>query len=152
VTGGAFDPSYDLSGIPDGFCLRITSDRYPAQFGVGKVNSLGLVPEIFVSGIPSAADGPFQVWIESFLPYEGGYLFQSLSTQDLPFAGGSLLLAPPISRGAWLSFDLFGGGGSSIEIAPSMIGQTWYYQCWFTDPGDPWGVGLSAGLEVTWYP
>jgi hypothetical protein len=40
----------------------------------------------------------------------------------------------------------------SIDITPAMIGQTWFFQGWFTDSGDPLGIGLTCGLEVTWYP
>jgi hypothetical protein len=152
TSGGAFDPTYDFSGLPDGFCLRINADRYPAYFGAGKPNSLGIVAELFASGIPSAADGSYEIWVESYLPGEVGYLFHGSATQAWPFAGGSLLIAPPIARGELIPFDFFGGGAATIEITPSMIGQTSYFQAWFTDPGDPWGVGTSGGLEVTWYP
>jgi hypothetical protein len=30
-----------------------------------------------------------------------------------------------------------------------MVGTTLYYQYWFRDPADSFGVGLSEGLEVT---
>ncbi len=152
VGGLAFDTSYDYSGVPDGFCLRMTLDRYPLLYGTGKVTSWGYVPEVFPGGFPSAANGPYTIWVDAALPFEVGYFFHGPSARDLPFVGGSLLVGPPIQRGPLLQFDFVGGAGIQVDITPSMIGQTWYFQSWFTDPGDPWGVGLSGGLEVTWYP
>jgi len=153
VTGLAFDPTYDYSGIPDGFCIRLSLDRYPFFYGTGKMTSVGNFPELYPSGFPSASYGPYQIWLDSYLSSnELGYLIFSGSARDVPFAGGSLLLGLPIYRGPVLDFDVFGGAGVSVDITPSMIGQTWFFQGWFTDPGDPWGVGLTCGLEVTWYP
>ena len=99
------------------------------------------------------AFGPYQIWLDSYLSSnEVGYLIVGTSARDVPFAGGSLLVGPPIHRGPLLVFDVFGGVGVSVDITPSMIGQTWFFQGWFTDAGDPWGIGLTCGLEVTWYP
>jgi len=152
VSGGAFDPSYDYSGIPDGFCLRMTLDRYPVLYGTGKLSSVGVVPELYPGGFPSAARGPYEIWLESYFPGEVGYIFHGPTARDLPFAGGSLLVGAPLHRGEPITLDFVGGGCGSWEITPSMIGQTWYFQAWFTDPGDPLGVGLTGGLELTWYP
>jgi hypothetical protein len=153
VTGMVFDPSYDYSGIPDGFCMRLSLDRYPLFYGTGKMTSAGNFPELYPSGFPSAARGPYQIWIDTYLSGdEVGYLIYSGSARDVPFAGGSLLVGLPIYRGQLLDFDIFGGAGVSIDITPAMIGQTWFFQGWFTDAGDPLGIGLSCGLEVTWYP
>jgi len=153
VSGLAFDPSYDYSGIPDGFCLRLSLDRYPLFYGAGKMTSVGNLPELYPSGFASASFGPYQIWLDSYLSSnEVGYLIVGTSARDVPFVGGSLLVGPPIHRGPLLVFDVFGGVGVSVDITPSMIGQTWFFQGWFTDAGDPWGVGLTCGLEVTWYP
>ncbi len=153
VTGSVFDPSYDYSGIPDGFCIRLSLDRYPFFYGTGKMTSAGNFPELYPSGFPSASYGPYQIWLDTYLSgSEVGYLIYSGSARDVPFAGASLLVGLPIYRGPILDFDVFGGAGVSIDITPAMIGQTWFFQGWFTDSGDPLGIGLTCGLEVTWYP
>ena len=152
ISGGAFDPNYDFSGIPDGFCLRMTLDRYPVYYGAGKMCSAGAVPELYFSGFPSASRGPYQIFIESYMPGEVGYLFHGSSAANHPFAGASLLVGPPIQRGPLVHMDFIGGGATTWDITPAMIGQTWYFQSWFSDPGDSFGVGLTGGLELTWYP
>ena len=152
TSGSAFDPSYDFSGIPDGYCIRMTLDRYPVLYGAGKPCSAGAVPELYFGGFPSASRGPYEIFIESYMPGEVAYLFHGPSAANLPFAGGSLLVGFPIQRGSLINLDFIGGGAMSWDITPSMIGQTWYFQAWFTDPGDSLGVGLTGGLELTWYP
>ncbi len=152
ISGLAFDTQYDFSGIPDGFCLRMTLDRYPVYYGTGKVCSAGAMPELCYSGIPSASRGPYQIFVETYLPGEVGYLFHGSSPANLPFAGATLLVGVPIQRGPLVQMDFIGGGMTTWDITPAMIGQTWYFQSWFTDPGDPLGVGLTGGLELTWYP
>jgi len=153
TAGQVFDPTYDYSGIPDGFCIRLSLDRYPLYYGDGKMTSAGNLPELYISGFPSASYGPFSIWLDTYLTgSEVGYLIRAGSARDVPFAGGSLLVGLPIYRGDILDFDIFGGAGVSVDITPEMIGQTWYFQGWFTDSGDPLGVGLTCGLEVTWYP
>ena len=153
TAGAVFDPSYDFSGIPDGFCIRLSLDRYPLYYGAGKMTSAGNFPELYTSGFPSASYGPYAIWLDTYLSSsEVGYLIHAGSARDVPFAGGSLLVGLPIFRGELLDFDIFGGAGVNIDITPAMIGQTWYLQGWFTDANDPLGVGLTCGLEVTWYP
>lgn len=152
VSGGAFDSHYDFSGIPDGFCLRMTLDRYPVYYGDGKMCSAGAVPELYFGGFPSASRGPYQIFIESYMPGEVGYLFHGSSAANHPFAGASLLVGFPIQRGPLVHMDFIGGGATTWDITPAMIGQTWYFQSWFSDPGDSFGVGLTGGLELTWYP
>jgi hypothetical protein len=152
TSGSAFDPSYDFSGVPDGYCIRMTLDRYPVLYGAGKPCSAGAVPELYFGGFPSASRGSYEIFIESYMPGEVAYLFHGTSAANLPFAGGSLLVGFPIQRGALIQLDFIGGGAMSWDITPSMIGQTWYFQSWFTDPGDSLGVGLTGGLELTWYP
>ena len=153
TAGQVFDPTYDYSGIPDGFCIRISLDRYPLYYGDAKVTSAGNLPELYISGFPSASYGPYELWLDTYLSAnEVGYLIHAGSARDVPFAGGSLLVGLPIHRGELLQFDIFGGAGVSIDITPEMIGQTWYLQGWFTDSNDPLGVGLTSGIEITWYP
>ncbi|MCH2107261.1 MAG: hypothetical protein MK291_11540, partial [Planctomycetes bacterium] len=153
TAGQVFDPTYDYSGIPDGFCIRLSLGRYPLYYGDGKMTSAGNLPELYISGFPSASYGPFSVWLDTYLTgSEVGYLIRAGSARAVPFAGGSLLVGLPIYRGDILDFDIFGGAGVSVDITPEMIGKTWYFQGWFTDSGDPLGIGLTCGLEVTWYP
>jgi hypothetical protein len=66
--------------------------------------------------------------------------------------GGSLLVAPPWSRHATIQTDLFGADTVAVPIRPWMVGQTLCYQFWFIDPGDAFGIGLSPGIEVLFYP
>jgi len=70
----------------------------------------------------------------------------------MPFAGGELLMRAPFHRLPLEQLDWLGSAHVDVPIDASMVGTTRYYQVWYLDPGDPWGIGLSEGLEVTIYP
>jgi hypothetical protein len=66
--------------------------------------------------------------------------------------GGSLLVAPPIQREQVFHFGMFGWAELSIQVDPQMAGSTRYYQIWFLDSGDPFGIGLTDGMQVDFCP
>jgi len=149
---GHFDDTYDGSGAPDGFVTTFDFASYPFQFGPYKVTSSNWTPYIGYSGFPSSTGGGFTLWVEGATAHGWGYFLESSVRADRPFMGGTLLLGHPIRRSSVQTLDWFGSVYLDVTIHPSMVGTTRYYQVWFSDPGDAFGVGLSNGLEVSYVP
>lgn len=147
-----FDYDYDGSSIPDGFVSLLDFDPYPYAFGPYKVTSAGWTPYLGSTGFPSFSGGGFSIWIEGGTAHGWGYFLESAAVAPRPFMGGTLLLGHPIERSSLQNLDWFGSATLNIAIEPSMIGTTRYYQAWFVDTGDPYGVGLTDGMAVTFVP
>ncbi len=152
TTYGSFDRDYDLSYISDGFVVRFDFARFPYNFGSAKTNSLGWWAALSFAGFPSLSGPGFSIYLDGALPFGVAFLFHSDQPGGGPFMGGSLLMGPPYVRTAALAVDWFGSTEAVIQIDPSMVGSTYVYQAWYADPADAWGVGLSDGLRVTYYP
>lgn len=152
ITPGAFDISYDYSTIQDGFVTHFAFERFPFSYGTPKINSIGGWAAMSSSGFPELSGNGFQIWVDGTLSNTQGLFFYSTTAATIPFAGGELLMGPPFQRTPILNMGWLGSGGLSVVIEPAMVGTTYYYQFWYADPGDPYGVGLSAGLEVLYYP
>ncbi|MCB9915435.1 MAG: hypothetical protein H6828_09840 [Planctomycetes bacterium] len=152
TTLGAWDRSYDLTYLYDGFVTRLDFARFPFSYGSAKVNSQSSWAALGFGGFPSLAAGAFTVYVDGGLPFGHGFLFWSDQPGGMPFMGGQLLMAPPYTRSTPLVFDWFGGVSLNVPVTPALVGRTRYYQAWYVDGGDPWGVGLSDGLQVTFYP
>ena len=149
---GGYDPYYDFSLLPDGFALRFTLERYPFLYGTPKVNSNGGWAFVSYSGFPSAANGSFTLYGDGATANSFALFFWSSTPGQQPFAGGQLYLAPPFHRTPAQSIGWLGSVVLEVPIDASMVGTRRYYQLWYADPNDPFGVGLSQGLEVLFYP
>lgn len=152
ITGGAFDTGYDFSSVPDGFLLRLGFDRYPFVYGTPKTNSIGGYSYLSYSGFPSLSGGNFMIWADGALPNTLGLFFHSSTPGEIPYAGASLLMRGPFQRTPVQTMGWLGSAGLEVSIDPSMVGTKRYYQFWYLDSGDPFGVGLSAAMEVQFYP
>ena len=152
ATPGAFDRTHGGAQVADGFVTRIDFLRHPFTYGDGKVTSQGIAPIVGTGGFPSLAEDDLMLYIDLAIPFQFGWCFHGQSAADIPFMGGSLLVAPPWSRHATIQTDLFGADTVAVPIRPWMVGQTLCYQFWFIDPGDAFGIGLSPGIEVLFYP
>ncbi len=152
VSQGAFDVSYDYSGLYDGFVSHFEFLRFPFTYGVGKVHSGGYSAQLSITGFPSFASSSIQIWVDGVLSNSTGLFFVSSTPGVIPFAGGELLSGPPYQRTPSQTVGWLGNGSLQVDISPSMIGTTRYYQYWFADPGDVHGIGLSNGMEVLFYP
>jgi hypothetical protein len=152
ITPGAFDLSYDFSSIPDGFLTSLEFIRFPFVFGDAKINSLGSWASLSTVGFPSLTGTGFTIWVDSAYWNSTGLFFYSEVPGVIPFAGGQILMSPPFQRTPLQELGWLGSAGHEVAIDPTMVGTTRYYQFWYVDPGDPFGVGLSAALEVPFYP
>jgi hypothetical protein len=133
----------------------------PWIYGAPSSNSLGCPVEIVAEGAPSLGSNlPFRIDAPGTPSHRSGMLLWSHSPAEIPFAGGALLLRPPVQRtllqdsggtpgvldcSGRLSFDfnaLLAAGGSGLSAGSYAFAQFWY-----RDPGSPGATALSAGLR-----
>ena len=131
----------------------------PMVYCTPKVTSDLCVPAIGFSGTPSTSDpNPFDISATQISDNNNGLLFYGFGSNSNPFQGGTLCVAPPVTRtpgqnsggaatcSGTFSFDFNARIQSGID--PSLTaGATVYGQYWFRDTGDPFGSGLSDGLQ-----
>jgi hypothetical protein len=133
-----------------------------------KVNSLGCMPAIGFSGLPSASQPfGFTVRANNVRNNKAGLLFYGTNgAQNVPFQGGSLCIKPPIKRttsvnsggtpppssdctGVYaLDMNAFAASqGGAISQPGSVVQVQW----WGRDPGFPApnNTALSEGLQYT---
>lgn len=151
-SAGGFDTSYDLSLLPDGFLTRLEFQEYPFRYGAAKPNSVGGLAQMTYLGFPSLAADDFVVLGDGAVPNTTVMFVWSHSPAVTPFQGGFLLLGPPHHRTPIQQVSWFGSAELAVPIDASMVGTRRYYQYWYHDPGDPFGSGLSDGLEVLFHP
>ncbi len=123
---------------------------YPIAYGTGKTTSQGMTPELTWLSPPSETAGSFTLLVLGAVDGTG-ILLRSDYRAHLPFQGGTLFVAPPIVRDGVCSI-MFGIGGFDYPVPPAMVGESRFFQVWFSDPGDPFGSGLTNGLMVTFLP
>ncbi len=134
----------------------------PALYCTGKTNSLGCVPAIASVGYPSLSGGSFQVRATGLLTQVQSTLIWSTGSASIPFQGGTLCLAPPVTR---TPAQISSGSGPSCTGAHGFTfgpaytqaqgfaaGQGLYAQIWSRDPGDVFGSSLSNALNFVWCP
>jgi hypothetical protein len=151
-SASGFDTSYDLSLLPDGFLTRLEFQEYPFRYGAAKPNSVGGLAQMTYVGFPSLATDDFVVLGDGAVPNTTVMFVWSHSPAATPFQGGLLLLGPPHHRTPIQQVSWFGSAELPVPIDASMVGTRRYYQYWYHDPGDPFGSGLSDGLEVLFHP
>lgn len=149
----AGDPSLpqDPDGsLPDVGALAFDPQHVPqpSAYGAGLVHSGGCAPRIDWSGTPSLS-GPddFVIRSGSSLNNVLGLFLVGSAAKAIPFAGGSLLVAPPFMRGP----VVFSGGNAGgpdcsgvftwpvshafMQQQGWQAGQVRYAQAWGRDPG-----------------
>jgi hypothetical protein len=140
----------DNNGVTDVFVRRCA---VPTSYCTAKVNSLGCVPAMTVSGMPSAnAPQAFWVGARNFLNQKTGMLMYSTGgPAATPFQGGTLCIQTPIHRTpphstggstsgtdctGMLAFDFNAWIDSNFD--PVLVpGQFVWSQGWSRDPGFP---------------
>jgi len=122
----------------------------PIAYGVAKVNTNGWTPIISSTGTPSVTSGDFAINMDMGMPSQPVILISSASTSSNPFMGGTLWIAPPVTRHGVQFLDSLGSVSYPYGVDGAMVGTTQYFQLWYRDPADAFGVGLSGGLEVTY--
>jgi hypothetical protein len=146
--------------------LRRTSDALPAwtvavawefacpdaqPYGTGKITSLGAEARLESRGIASESVDDFGLRVLHGVPGVNGILFYGSASANLPFFGGTLLVAQPIVRTPIVQLDINGALSIPVAIDPSMVGHERFYQFWFRDPQQPDGttVGLTNAVKVS---
>ncbi len=128
-----------------------------------KTNSLGCLPVIGSSGVPSLSSaGAFHILATQVLNQKQGLLFYGYAPAAAPFQGGHLCVQPPTRR---LSAQNSGGspagsdcsGSYSYElnayfqsgVDPVLVAGAFLYgQFWTRDPASPSTTGLSGGVRA----
>ena len=113
-------------------------------------NTNGWTPIISSTGTPSVTSGDFAINMDMGMPSQPVILISSASTSSNPFMGGTLWIAPPVTRHGVQFLDALGSVSYPFAVDGPMVGTTQYFQFWYRDPPDAFGVGLSDGLEVTY--
>ena len=142
--------------------LMHTGDPVPNSYCTAKPNSLGCSPAMGYSGTPTLT-GPddFHVTATNELNNKYGIMIWSHGSNNLPFMGGVLCVAPPIVRTpvqdsggntppldcSGTYFFHFSQAYMASKLIPS--GMQLYAQYWSRDPGflPPFNVGLTDGLR-----
>ena len=154
--------SSDTNGVGDVF-VRDRGSPPPVTYCTAKVNSLGCVPAIGSSGMPSMS-GPdsFYVTATNVLNNKSGMMLWAGAQGSVPFHGGILCLAAPIVRttlqnsgGSATGLDCTGGYSyffSQSAMAAHFLaaGSQVCCQFWSRDPGFPIPsnrIGLTDGLQ-----
>ncbi len=120
------------------------------NYCTAKLTSTGGLPAIGSTGTPSIVTQNLVVTLGGAIPSSTSNVFWGLGPATLPFAGGLLCVAPPITRGPPSTTSPAGTDSFPVTITMQMIGQTFYYQWWFRDAGSvPDPIGISGGLQVS---
>ncbi len=141
----------------------------PVTYCQGKLNSLGCVPFLTTTGLPSASDTtPFQVRANDVLAGEAAFVIYGFSGRsNLNFHGGKLCVKSPFRR--WLPVKVLQANGTppcdgqltknfnariqSGVDALLTAGARVNAQAFYRDPGvDAFGDGLSDGVEFVILP
>jgi len=122
----------------------------PFAYGAGKANSLGQVSELSWRGFASVAADQLHLEVSQAVPGMIGLAFHGVGQASIPFAGGTLLVAPPILRLPAVTLDAAGSASIPVPLPLAWVGQTRDFQFWFRDPAHPdgTGVGLTNGVEI----
>lgn len=155
VDAGAGDVLLKLPGN-DGASLSNAFPFDPAQaplpapqlYGVGKTNSLGLVPRLVVHGRPRVSTGDFALGLENARPDAPGVLFWGLAPNSAPFLGGTLYVLRPLRRETTFRCDFGGSAYVPLAVTPALVGTVRRYQMWYADPGASFNAGLSDAVVV----
>ncbi|MCC6409351.1 MAG: FG-GAP repeat protein [Planctomycetes bacterium] len=132
---------------------------------VSEPNSTGVAAEITYTGSLSTGANTFTLHAQNLPPNKQGVFFYGPVSAQVPFGngwacvlGGSIGVfrlnpsAPADTNGhlsRHVDFTVAPAGSGPGTIAP---GSTWYFQCWYRDPGVGAGYDLTDGLRVVFCP
>jgi hypothetical protein len=169
VTGDLF-PEFVVAGTnsdnPIGACgvIKLYSlfPTVPFIYCAAKINSLGCLPAVGWSGLPSATSAsPFSITCSNVLNQKMGLLVYSHAPDAAPFQGGTLCVKVPLTRTLPQSS---GGNASGSDctgihsvdfnariqsgVDPTLAaGSQTFAQFWSRDPASPSLTGLSNALR-----
>lgn len=112
------------------------------------------IPDFQGYGVPRPGD-EVNFFLMNCLGNQPGYLIMGFWRDNAPAAGGTLYPTMQYVREIWIT--ALGGDppvgywsltGWKVPSNPSLIGLSIYAQAMTADPGNPYGVTLSNGLEM----
>ncbi len=124
----------------------------PIAYGVAKTLSNGRKPGLSWSGMPSVSGLGFALVVRNALPGSFGKLRSSPISASVPFQGGTLLLAGPITNVADFQLDSTGQALIPIVLSPALIGTTRNYQAFFRDRPAVAGSAITNAVHVQYCP
>jgi hypothetical protein len=147
-------PGSDGAALSNAYPFDPSSNPCPGAqiYGTAKTTSIGTIPDLFTSGTPHVVTNDLVIGTGGGIPNASCVLFYGPSAGSTPWLGGTLYVNGPYQRLAPAQFDFFGGVAIPVPISPGMVGTTAYFQLWFPDAGDPFGVGISNAVAVTFCP
>ncbi|MCC6406483.1 MAG: hypothetical protein IT453_04920 [Planctomycetes bacterium] len=128
--------------------LSCPSCPTPSNYCVSKLTSGGSLPVVAYSGSPTFAANNFVVELQQGTSNKNAILFWGAASNNAPFNGGTLCVAPPLKRGPLVVTDTFGFTTTPFPLIASDVGKTYFFQYWMRDPADPFTIGLSNGLQA----
>ena len=145
-------PGSSFSDLSNAFPFDPDREHLPAPrvYGPSKQTSGGSIPILAWESLPSARVGTFLMSIEGAMASKTAVLVSGSQRSNKTFAGGKVLIGGDVRREQVFTTSFIGTAEMVIPVYPSQVGVTRYYQLWFEDPGDPQGIGLSNGVEITY--
>jgi hypothetical protein len=159
AAGSSCDSVATNGGVVKGISLFPSS---PVTYCTGKTNSLGCIPGVTRSGLPSVSSAtPFSINAVNIINQKQGLLFYGFAPESSPFQGGTLCVAAPTTRTAVQSS---GGSTSGADctgtfaldfntriqsgVDPALsLGAEVYCQYWSRDPQSPSTTSLTNALR-----
>lgn len=160
ATSGHVVFTYEGPGVStDVFARLYSTYAAPQTYCTAKVNGLGCTPSIAWSGAPSFSGADdFRIRATQVLNNRNGLLFVGRSPLAAPFYGGTLCVAPPVSRAPVQN----AGGNAGVDdcsgIFDTLLSHAWLTakgfvvgddlqaQYWSRDPFSPQEIGLTNAL------
>lgn len=165
---GASAPNDDVIGNDAGRVRVWRACTAPRSYCVGKVNSLGCVPTMSITGSASLTGADdLVVTAQQVINQSRGMMIWSRQPNSTPFAGGTLCLLPPLRR---TPIVVAGGSPPGVRDCTGAIslafthayarangmrpGDLVHCQAWARDvqSADGTGLSLSNALEFRWCP
>jgi len=159
AAGSSCDAVVTNGGVVKGASLYPSS---PVTYCTGKTNSLGCIPGVTRSGVPSLSSPTvFSVNAVNIVNQKQGLLFYGFAPESSPFQGGTLCVAAPTTRTpvqssggstsgsdctGTFSLDFNARIQSGVDAALSL-GAEVYCQYWSRDPQSPSTTSLTNALR-----
>lgn len=121
---------------------------YSQTYCIGKTTTIGSLPQISSTGTPGTATDDLTIHAVDLLPFKPGVYITADSPAFTPFLGGTLCVAPPLSRGPLLFADASGSLSWPFTVTPGVVGDAVFFQVWARDPTDPFGAALTDGMRI----
>lgn len=151
------------AGVMHGLIVNVSDCTPPSNSCVGKINSAGCTVSLHASG-QATLTGPdnFVIHATDVVNKRFGLMFWGRGTASIPWLGGTLCVAPPLTR---MGVHFSGGQGPAGSNCNGHIDQGFpqvlmsnhgiqagdviFTQLWYRDPGNPDGTGVAMSNAIS---